>query len=179
MDVLADGIGRGAFKGYADVSFVADYDLNSGWWKITYSATNESDGIVVSDELLYEAPHKGYEKKVVVNGPPWPKFIFLKSRIPAIFSRIALDYYVWDGAPTNRVLSIYYKSWTNPYGDRSLEHFKIAEQNWQVEKELEAEARAAIKANKHPRKPDISQRIKAMNDKLEKDKARQEKTSQI
>ena len=169
LDVLADGIRRGAFKGYADISIAADYDPKNGWWKISCSATNGTDGIITSDELLYEAPSKGYEKQIVTNGPPWPKYVYVRSRTPAIYSRVNLDYYVWDGAPTNRVLNIYYKSWANPYGSRSLEHSKSIEQNWCLEKELKAEAKAAIEAKRYPPNPDIPLLIKAMKERIAKE----------
>lgn len=171
LDVFTERARRAAAGKYTDLIVAADFDLASGWWRVTFSATNGTDGIVVSDDLLYEAPKEGYGKSVVRTGPPWPKYLYLRSRTPVIYTRLDLDCDVWNGSTTNRLLTINYKAWINPYGGRNLEYDQRVAQNWRVEEELTVEAKQALDAKRLPPRPDITQRIKATNERLEKEKA--------
>ena len=170
LDVFAQKARRASAGKYTDLIVAADFEPASGWWRVTYSATNGTDGIVVGSDLQYEAPKEGYQKAVVLAGPPYPRYLYLKSRAPVIYTRLDLDHNVWEGAATNRLLTINYKAWINPYGDRNLEYDRRVEQNWRVEEELTADAKQALEARRLPAKPDIGQRIKATNERVAKEK---------
>ena len=171
LDVFMERARRAVAGKYTDLTVLADFEPSNGWWRVTYSATNGTDGVLVGSDFLYEAPKEGYTKVVVLAGPPWPKYLYLRSRTPVIYTRLDLDHDVWEGSVTNRVLQINYKAWINPYGERNLEYDRSLQSNWRVEEELTIEAKAALEKKSLPPKPDIPQRIKAMNEKMEKEKA--------
>jgi len=97
--------------------------------------------------------------------------MYLRSRSPAIYSRVLLKHD--DLQETNKGIGfrIIFESWANPYGERNLEYDSRLEENWYVKDELRTEAKAAIEAGRLPPKPDIAQRIKALNERLEKEKS--------
>ena len=163
-DKLKDG-------GYTDIRVAVSWQPASNKWTVTYSAPNASDGLIAGTNLLYEAPQKGYQQEIVLSDPPWPRYVYLRSRTPSIFSRLNLEYFPWKGADTNQVFSINYKAWVNPFGDRNFEYDERVKKNWRVEDELTEEAKTAIKAGKRFPKPDIPQRIKAMAERVAREKA--------
>jgi hypothetical protein len=68
-------------------------------------------------------------------------------------------------------LGITYKARVNPFGERNLEYDESVKRNWRVEKELTEEAKTAIVAGRRFPKPDIPQRIKAMGERVAREKA--------
>ena len=147
-------------------------------WPTVYRATNENDGIICSEKLLYVAPETGYQKETILqketvlhNPTEMEIYLYLRSRKPAIYSRILLKHEAWLEPDTGDNFRILYKAWINPFGERSLEYDQRMTQNSRVEKELTQEAKAAIEKGRLFQKPDIEQRIKAMNELTAKEKA--------
>jgi len=155
----------------ADLRIDAALDAERQSWIVTYAVTNGGCGLIFSDSLFYEAPETGYvtQATVIVTNQEQGCYMYLKSRTPAVYSRIFFNHrYNRRG---DQSLRLYCKAWVNPYGDRSLEYDNSVEASWRVVDELKDEAKAAIQAKKLAPKPDIPQRIKAMNEKLEREKA--------
>ena len=150
--------------GYEDLRVALNWSTASNSWSVTFSAPGEGAGVIAGTNLLYEAPSDGYQKEVTFGGPPWPTYIYLRSRTLPVYARVDLTYYPWKGGDTNQVMRIAYKARVNPYGERNLEYDESLKRNWRVEEELTEEAKTAIKAGRSFPKPDISQRIKAMDE---------------
>lgn len=172
LDLLAEKPDKPKYRTYADVQVAADFNKAENKWTITYSATNGTDGLIVGTNLLYEAPQDGYQRAVVVHGPPWPQYLYLRSRTPAIYSRLDLEYFPWRGSDTSQAISISYKAWINPCGSRNLEYESDLAGQWQLRKQLEQEAKADLLRNKYPPKPDLPKLIKEAKEKAEKDKGK-------
>jgi hypothetical protein len=170
LDLLAETPDKWKNGSYADIQVAIDYNRTRGSWTVTFSATNGTDGLLISTNLLYEAPLDGYQKEVCLYGHPWPPYLFLRSRSPAIYSRIDLEYFPWKGSDTNQVFRIRYKAWINPYGERNLEYESNLEGQWQLRKQLESEAKADLLKNKRPVKPDLPKLIKEAKEKADKGK---------
>jgi len=120
--------------------------------------------------MLYEAPQTGYipQATVIVTNQEQGCYLYLKSRTPAVYSRIFFNHRYNNRGDLS--LRLYCKAWVNPYGERSLEYDDSLETSWRVVDELKNEAKAAIRANKLPPKPDIPQRIKVMNARVAREK---------
>lgn len=170
MDLLAEKPDKPKSRSCEDVSVAVNYGGMLGKWTVTYSATNGTDGIVIGTNLLYEAPQEGYQKEIVLTCPPWPKHLYLRSRTPAIYSRLDLEHSTWKESETNEGFRISYKAWINPYGERNLEYDTDLEKEWRLADRLEDEAKTAFRQNKRPTKPDLPKLIKEAKEKAEKDK---------
>ncbi len=149
---------------YADLQVKADYDRMTDNWAVTYSVANGSDGVVISNDRLYEAPQEGYREEFVVSGPPWPRYVYLRTRTPPIYSRIDLDHTMWKESDTNQGFRISYKAWINPYGDRNLEYEVGLEREWRLADRLEREARSSLLQNERPSKPDLPSLLKEVKE---------------
>jgi len=154
-----------------DFTVAAEKVSGSNTWTVTYTATGATGGMIFTNELLYVAPSDGYQREVVLNGPPWPTYMYLRSRSPSIYSRVQLRQDTWREPDRGEGFRLITESWVNPYGDLNLEYDSRLETNWHVMDELRREAKAAIQAKRLPPKPDVSRRIKAMNERLENEKA--------
>ena len=80
----------------ADLQIDAVFDAAEQCWNITYSVTNGPGGIALSDEMLYEAPADGYVPSVSItctSENSVNKYLYVKSRTPAVYSRVQL----WHG----------------------------------------------------------------------------------
>ncbi len=142
---------------YTDLVLSAWFVPGTNKWAIRYSATNGSDGLVLGSNILYQAPNEGYEKEVILQGPPWPKYLYLRSRSPAIYSRLEFSYYLTSMNDASLGFRLYLDSETNPYGDRSLEYDPSADA---VKVDLEKEVERAFALNQRPVKADISALLK-------------------
>ena len=175
LDLMADRTERMRPDGYEDLRVALNWSTASNSWSVTFSAPGESAGVIAGTNLLYEAPSEGYQKEVTFGGPPWPTYLYLRSRALPVYTRVDLTYYPWKGGETNQVLGITYKAWINPFGERNLEYDDSVKQNWRVEDELTEEAKTAIKGGRRFTKPDIPQRIKAVDERVAKEKAERER----
>ena len=78
------------------------------------------------------------------------KYIYVKSRDPAIYTRIELQEFNADLSffCLNAEIAV-----TNPYGDRSLEY--LPDLPWEIYVKLDSEARMSLNKGELPKSPDI------------------------
>lgn len=146
-----------------DFKMNAIFHTNDMTWTLVLSPGHTNDGIIVSEQMLYEAPNAGYHSQytftVEYRKPLNKKYIYLRSRHPAIYSRLEIEYFT----VAQKFIRLRGRSVTNPYGSRNLE--QNVNLPYEVKKQLTDEAKAAFRQNKRPLKPDLSRLIKDANGK--------------
>ncbi|MBW7908808.1 MAG: hypothetical protein H3C50_07820 [Kiritimatiellae bacterium] len=153
---------------FPDLQVKATFNTNDATWTAVLSPGNTNGGIIVSEQLLYEAPDAGYQPEYTFTPedrkPVKAKYVYLKSRDPAIFTRLEIeqinankDFFRLSG-----------KSVTNPYGDRNLE--QATDLPYEVTKQLTDEAKTAFRQNKRPTKPDLPKLVKEAKEKADEGK---------
>jgi hypothetical protein len=155
-----DDLSKPIFNGeklICDLKMKVTYNATNAAWTAMLMSGDPSGGIIASDQLLYEAPQEGYQSEFTFTAedrkPPEKKFIYIKSRDPAIYTRIDID----DVAANKEYFCLHGQSYTNPYGDRNLE--QVTDLPYAVDKQLSDEIRSAYKQNKRPPKPDLQKLI--------------------
>lgn len=153
-----------------DLQVKATLNTNDATWAVVLSPGNTNGGIIVSEQLLYEAPNAGYQQEYTFTPedrkPVKAKYVYLKSRDPAIFTRIEIEHI----NANKDFFRLSGKSVTNPYGDRNLE--QATDLPYEVTKQLTDEAKASFRQNKRPTKPDLPKLVKEAKEKAEKDKGK-------
>ncbi len=161
LDLLSEkGAKPTVTENYEDLEVAVNYEPITGKWTVTYSTINVTDGIVIGNDLLYEAPSEGYQRRVVLDCPIWPRYLYLRSRTPAVYSRLDLEHSIWRESKTQEGLRISYKAWINPYGERNLEYEVELEKEWRLADRLEQDAKILLRQNKRPAVPDLQRLIK-------------------
>jgi hypothetical protein len=156
-----DDISKPMFNGErltCDLKMTATYNETNKTWSVVLMPGDTNGGILASSQLLYEAPPDGYQNEYafVAEGShnlPATKYIYLRSRDPAIYSRFEIEF----AAVGDDIVQIMGNSVTNPYGDRNLE--QATDLPYAVDKQLSDEIRSAYKQNKRPAKPDLQKLI--------------------
>jgi hypothetical protein len=155
---------------FPDLQVKATFDTNNATWTAILSPGNTNGGIIVSEQLLYEAPDSGYQTEYTFTPedrkPLKAKYVYLKSRDPAIYTRYEIEHV----NANKEFFRLSGKSVTNPYGDRNLE--QATDLPYEVTKQLTDEAKAAFRQHKRPTKPDLPKLVKEAKDKAEKDKGK-------
>lgn len=126
---------------------------NDATRKIVFAPAHANGGILGSSQLLYEAPEHGYLPEYVFDGQNegrvTTQYLYLKSRDPAIYTRIEImQVKAGDG-----FCRIWGRIAANPYGDRNLEPkdgLSYEETQLLIDK-----VRAAFRQNKLPARPDL------------------------
>ena len=158
---------------YADIIVDGVYDANAKKGTVTISATNGTDGVILDDRLLHEAPTDGYKKQCVIqvsNPYEQTKYVYLRSRQPPVYSRIELAYNLCGSPTAPDSLRVYNNFCLNPYGERSFEYDERIEAGFNVRQTLTKEAVAAIRSGKYPPKPvDIGRQVREANEWFERD----------
>ena len=139
----------------ADLRIDAVFDVTEQCWNVTYSITNWPGGIVLSDEILYEAPAEGYVPRVSVtcttNGS-FRKYLYVKSRTPAVYSRVLFGHRMnFKDVPL--AFGMGCTAWVNPYGERGLEYDERIDSAFFLTDILRKEALEAFAAGRYPEKP--------------------------
>ena len=130
------------FNGYplsCDIQAIAIFNPGAGDWEIAISSGDIHGGVIVTDELLYEAPLDGYKYSCSISSSLFTKkfshcinasgsdlhgrdlggvYIYIRSRNPSIYSRIKFSRIQSDREWISLIGAGYV---TNPYGDRNLE----------------------------------------------------------
>ena len=127
---VACDLGRGADEkkrnrireGYFwDLEATGELNLEKGEWTVRIKMNGEVACIQRLDELLYEAPSKGYAKEIVFSVPfsekPPVKHFYARLRNPGVYARFD----VAQAYSRDTKLLISCDVFINPYGDRSLE----------------------------------------------------------
>ena len=158
---------------YADMTLDVAFDANRACWLLTVNATNGTDGVVLGNDMLYEAPPAGYVSTIslsLTNAPHHRDgvYVYLKSRSPAVYTRFRLEYDHWDDPLRDgQSLRLFCKAWVNPYGERNLEaDERVTGTHWRTREELTAEAIQAIRSGRLPPKPDIERRIRETDERV-------------
>jgi len=143
---------------YKDLQTEVSYIQSNNSWVVTYRATNNTDGLIVSEEVLYEAPETGYQKEVVITNPTRLVHIYLRSRNPVIFSRIDAVHRNWrlDPFPEYRITV---DILTNPYGSRNLEYDVRYEKYWRIKERLVKETKSYLANKQYPPVPNLEELI--------------------
>ncbi len=151
-----------------DLQVKATLNTNDIMWTVILSPGDTDGGILVSEQLLYEAPDVGYQPEYTFTPqdrkPVAAKYVYIKSRDPAIYTRLEIEHI----NANERFFRISGKSVTNPYGDRNLE--QATDLPYEVTKQLTDETKTAFRQSKRPPKPDIRKLIKEAKDKVDKGK---------
>jgi hypothetical protein len=159
-EINIDDISKMTFNGeklYCDLKVKANFDADTATWTAVIMPGDANGGVIASDQLLYEAPEEGYQSESVFIAEdfktPEKKYIYLKSRDPAIYTRIDIE----DFSANKEYFCLHGQSVTNPYGDRNLE--QATDLPFAVDKQLSDEIRSAYRKNKRPVKPDLQKLI--------------------
>lgn len=164
-----------------DLRAKATYHPKRKLWVVVIEPGNPEGGILVSDELLYEAPATGYQPGLTIQVPckgpkdsnpnwgietPSPgKYLYLRSRKEPIYSRINME----NGFKTHFTTSskdkktLVQEMWfggaakTNPYGDRILE--EATDLPGPLRLKLMDEIDEAHKRGVRPVAPDLEKRV--------------------
>jgi hypothetical protein len=148
----------------------ASFNTNDATWTAVLSPGNTNGGIILSEQLLYEAPDAGYQPEYVFTPqdrkPVAAKYVYIKSRDPAIYTRLEIE----QINANKQFFRLSGKTVTNPYGDRNLE--QATGLPYEVTKQLTDEAKASFRQNKRPSKPDLPKLVKEAKEKAEKDKGK-------
>ena len=185
-DAFRYGKDEGIYKGDYEKDFLpkhydfkidALFDEKKSDWTVTFTASGKDGGFIVSDEYLYEAPEKGYQKefkfkqhvmtdeehdlacdtddeelsKKLYDAEKFKlkgKYLYVKSRNPAIYTRIKIEDAVID---TDKFLLSGFSE-TNPYGERSLEPMEVP---YGMGGKLYRPMKKAFSEGKLPEKPDL------------------------
>ncbi len=148
---------------YADLEIRLENIGTTGAWRVTYRTSENGDGLIATNALLFEAPASGYVSEYVLDGvhdQDFPRYLYLRTRAPSVYTRFDMSYSL---RPDSCVVS--YESASNPYGDRSLEPNAELEPLWQLREQLTKEARAEIMAGNRPNKADLPKVIRAAKEK--------------
>jgi hypothetical protein len=152
----------------SDLLMRATLNAEDAKWTVVLSSGTAGGGIIVSDQLLYEAPETGYQSQYIFmpegRKPLAAKYIYLRSRNPTIYSRLEIEYCTVD----KNFVRLRGRIVTNPYGERNLE--QPIDLPYEVRKQLFDKVTTAFRHNGRPSKPDIPKPIKEAKEKAEKDK---------
>jgi len=143
-----------------DLKLSLKYDPGAVTCEVTFEMPAEMPGgFFKANNSLDMMPQNGYKRDPVsVFATPMPKkfFIYVKSRNPSIYTRVAFKVYLREmnelnSSPTR--LAIRYEPCINPYGGRNLE--PIWNLPHSVSKKLEKDAREALAKGELAEKPDL------------------------
>jgi len=154
-----------------DLQVKATFNTNDATWTVVLSPGDTNGGIIVSEQLLYEAPDTGYQPEYTFTPedrrPMKARYVYLRSRDPAIFTRLEIEHI----NANKDFFRLSGKSVTNPYGERNLE--QATDLPYEVMKQLTDDVKTSFRQNKRPLKPDLPKLIKEAKDKADKDKSKQ------
>jgi hypothetical protein len=166
-----------------DIKVTSVFDKEKFDWIVTFTASGDNGGFILSDEFLSEAPEKGYKKEfkfiqhvltekeedilsetedrkveekymklrefVLKN-----KYLYIKSREPAIYTRMKLKDASIDVEWVNVSTSIA----TNPFGERNLEFND--ELPYDITEKCEESVTEAFLKGKLPLNPNIKKMMR-------------------
>jgi hypothetical protein len=122
---------------HTDMRVEVNYFYEDSIYEVNIITLDPNSGLILSNDLLYEAPEIGYEPQVLLEyeevEPNQPfnnvqKYLYIKSRtLPQIYSRAVLDIRVREDA-----LQFNLVAYANPTGSRNLEY----DQEWNSKERL-------------------------------------------
>ncbi len=161
-----------------DIKVSATFDKEKSDWTVTFTASGENGGFVLDDKFLSEAPEDGYMKEFTIiqhvatekereeynnskDKDKWDKFqkltefkfkgkyLYVKSRNPAIYTRMELTEARADDSEDIRIDA---NTATNPYGERNLEEMDMP---YGMGKYFYPQTIEAFLEGKRPIKPEV------------------------
>jgi hypothetical protein len=145
---------------FPDLKLKATFNTNNATWTVALMPGNTNGGIIASEQMLYEAPETGYQAEYVFTPeqdylkPVKVPHLYLKSREPAIYTRIDIKYI----NANKDFFRLKGESVTNPYGERNLE--RATDLPFEVSQRLEDEAKDAFRADKRPLPPNLPKLVR-------------------
>ncbi|MCD4830523.1 MAG: carboxypeptidase-like regulatory domain-containing protein [Anaerohalosphaeraceae bacterium] len=110
---------------HADIVVVGRPNRDGSEVEISFTCLDANSGLLVDDEIFYEAPADGYNTMakmqidITSKTAKLKKYLYVKSRDEQFYSRIDLSI-----ATGSQGLTVIAKTWTNPDGSRNLEYDK-------------------------------------------------------
>lgn len=149
-----------------DLRIVSTYSEEDKEYTVKLSVSAEADGLYATNDLLYEAPAEGYQKdhelKLRIGQDEDQRiYLYVRSRIPAIYSRVVLDFW-----PRSNGMTVYYSGVTNPYGNRNLEMESDLLTIRRLPIRLEEEVKRVFREGGRPKKPDFQKLIAEEREKM-------------
>lgn len=111
---------------YVDIKVQSRLSIDQKRFELTFISMDSNSGIIVKDELLYQAPAEGYEPKkiieikVPVRYEQKKTYVYVKARGGQMYSRIDLELTV---RPSNLLVGM--EIWTNPNHSRNLKYNEV------------------------------------------------------
>jgi hypothetical protein len=167
-----------------DLLFKGIWKAKDRTWSVVFAGGTPGGGVMISDQLLYQAPDNGYQPSITLAPTPedpsrweqWKhekdqhpglRYLYVRSRNPYLYSRIDLganfDVNDWPFIrriviPTDRYQ---FTSWTNkyvinPYGDRVLDEEPDLPGGTRLKLNENVRKAYRFNVNGHPLKPDIT-----------------------
>jgi hypothetical protein len=147
-----------------DLRIEPSLDETTGIWFVRFSATNNIDGLILSDDKLFEAPESGYEHSVILEiplGHQNEKMLYLRGKNPLIFSRAVMYCRNQKEIKSGNLLSVNFEICINPYGGRTFEYDERYDNFWREKPQWVEDAKAALREGRYPERIDIDALIKA------------------
>ena len=107
-------------------------------YDVIFSSLDKDSGMILSDELLYEAPEDGYSPEIKISLNTTDdvgdtlKYLYVKARAGAMYSRLKVEFRL----ARTMGIRISISGLTNPDGSRNLEYdgkFQFEEEGWRKE----------------------------------------------
>jgi hypothetical protein len=151
-----------------DLRIESTYSEDDKEYTVKLSVSAETDGLYATNDLLYEAPAEGYQKDRELklrSGRDEDRriYLYVRSRMPAIYSRVVLDF-----RPRSNGMTVYYSGVTNPYGNRNLEMESDLLTIRRLPIRLEEEVKRVFREGGRPKKPDFQKLIAEEREKMKR-----------
>jgi hypothetical protein len=150
---------------HVDLKYSAVFLEREKAYRVRFEVMDDSGGVQTRKVELFEAPEAGYKPEVSIlaptdQGDPQPVYLYLKSRNPALYSRLDLTFFVQPDR-----LHVEMSILVNPYGERSLEMDPEVSKVPELHTELRRQTERVFRQGKRPVKPDLSRLIREAREK--------------
>ena len=124
---------HGYREGEKDLRIQGQLSQDETQFNLEITPLVENSGIMISDELLYEAPETGYQTSVQLSVLPGTsgleKYLYIKLENGKFYQRSLIEIYVSKIAPPSVSMIFRISNWINPEGSRNLEY--DSDYNWE------------------------------------------------
>jgi len=147
-----------------DIVIAVSQTEANGDWMVEMSATNGTDGLILSRSYMYYAPPNDYGRSCrfsVTNFTESQIYLYTRTRVPAIYTRLEMEYRKIYDKQRPAGLKITVRPAVNPYGERTFEYDERFDTFWREKPKWIEDAKAALREGRYPQKIDIDALIKA------------------
>ena len=124
-------------KGDKDLLIEGSLSEDGTHYDLEFSPITPNSGIILSDELLYEAPEAGYQSSIQLSILPGTselkKYLYIKLDNGKFYGRLDAEFRIDSLDKTPPKARIFIDTWINPSGSRNLEFdeaYQFAERQW-------------------------------------------------